>query len=98
MDRLWGAQVFSKIDLRLGYWQMPVRKEDVPKTAFQMCWGLHDFFMMPFGVTNGPLQFMHLVQDILHEYLDDVVIIFIDDVLIFSRTTEEHVEHLRLIF
>ena len=87
MDRLRGSQVFSKIDLRLGYWQMPVRDEDVPKTAFRTRWGSYEFLVMPFGVTNAPSQFMHLVQDILREYLDDFVIVFIDDILIFSRTT-----------
>ena len=54
MDRLWGVQVFSKIDLRLGYWQMPVHKEDVPKTAFRTRWGSYKFFVMPFGVSNAP--------------------------------------------
>ena len=77
---------------------MPIRNEDVPKTAFRTRWGSYEFLVMPFGVTNAPLQFMHLVQDILHEYLDDFVIIFIDDILIFSRTTEEHCKHRRLVF
>ena len=98
MDRLRGSQVFSKIDLRSGYWQMPVRDEDVPKTAFRTRWGSYEFLVMPFGVTNAPSQFMHLVQDVLREYLDDFVIVFIDDILIFSRTTEEHCKHLRLVF
>ena len=97
MDRLRGAQVFSKIDLWSGYWQMPVRKEDVPKTTFRTRWGSYEFLVMPFGVTNAPSQFMHLVQDILREYLDEFVIVFIDDILIFSRTTEEHAKHLRLV-
>ena len=88
----------SNIDLRSGYWQIPVCDEDVPKTAFQTCWGLYEFFVMPFGVTNAPSQFMHLVQDILREYLDDFVIFFIDDILIFSHTIEEHCKHLRLVF
>ena len=98
MDRLQGSQVFSKIDLRSGYWQMPVRNEDVPKTAFRTRWGSYEFLVMPFGVTNAPSRFMHLVQDILRKYLDDFVIVFIDDILIFSRTTEEHCKHLRLVF
>ena len=80
MDRLWGSQVFSKIDLWLGYWQMPVRDEDVPKTAFSTRWGSYEFLVMPFGVTNAPSQFMHLVQDILRKYLDDFVVVFIDDI------------------
>ena len=98
MDRLWGSQVFSKIDLESGYWQMPVRNEDVPKIAFPMRWGSYEFLVIPFGVTNALSQFMHLVQDILREYLDDFVIVFIDDILIFSWTTKEHCKHLRLVF
>ena len=77
---------------------MPVRDEDVPKTAFRTRWGSYEFLVMPFGVTNAPSQFMHLVQDILREYLDDFVIVFIDDILIFSRTIEEHCKNLRLVF
>ena len=65
MDHLRGSQVFSKIDLRSGYWQMPVRNEDVPKTAFRTRWGSYEFLVMPFRVTNAPSEFMHLVQDIL---------------------------------
>ena len=77
---------------------MLVHDEDVPKTAFQTCWGSYEILVMPFGVTNAPSQFMHLVQDILCEYLDDFVIVFIDDILIFYRTTKEHCKHLRLVF
>ena len=84
MDRLRGSQVFSKIDLQSAYWQMPVHDEDVPKTVFRTRWGSYEFLVMPFGVTSAPSQFMHLVEDILHEYLDDFVIVFIDDILIFS--------------
>ena len=70
MHRLGGAQVFSKIDLKSGYWQVPtIREDDILKTAFQTCWGLFEFLVMPFGVTNAPSQFMHLVQDVLHGYL-----------------------------
>ena len=98
MDHLRGSQVFNKIDLWLGYWQMPERNEDVHKTTFRTPWGLYKFLVMPFGVINAPSQFMHLVQDILCEYLDDFVIVFIDDILIFPPTTEEHCKHLRLVF
>ena len=98
MDCLRGSQVFSKIDLRSGYWQMPVHGEDVPKTAFRTRWGSYQFLVMSFGVTNTPSQFMHLVQDILRKYLDDFVIVFIDDILIFSRITKEHCKDLRLVF
>ena len=65
---------------------------------FELRWGSYEFLVMPFGVTNALSQFIHLVQEILHEYLDDFVIVFIDDILIFSRTTEEHCKHLRLVF
>ena len=90
--------MFRKIDLKSGYWQVPIREEDIPKTAFRTRWGLFEFLVMPFGVTNAPSQFMHLVQDILHRYLDVFVVVFIDDILVYSRNTEEHAEHLRLIF
>ena len=77
---------------------MPEHNEDVPKTAFQTCLGSYEFLMMPFRITNAPSQFMHLVQDIIHKYLDDLVIVFIDDIMIFSWPTEEHAEHPRLVF
>ena len=77
---------------------MPVRDEDVPKTVFLTCWGSYEFLVMPFSVTNAPLQFIYLVQDILHEYLDDFVIVFIDDILIFFCTTKAHCKHLRQVF
>ena len=98
LDRLGGAGVFSKIDLKSGYWQMPIREEDIPKTAFRTRWGLFEFLVMPFGVTNAPSQFMHLVQNVLHGYLDVFVIVFIDDILVYSKNIAEHAEHLRLIF
>ena len=98
IDHLRGSQVFNKIDLWSGYWQMPVHKEDVPKTPFRMLWGSYEFLVMPFGVTNAPSKFMHLVQDILCIYLDDFVIIFIGNILILSRTTENHCKYLRLVF
>ena len=96
-DRLRGAKVFSKLDLRSGYWQMPVRSEDVPKTAFRTRWGLFEFLVLPFGVTNAPAQFMNMMNDLLADYLDVFVLIFLDDILIYSRTMEEHAEHLRLV-
>ena len=98
MDHLGGARLFSKIDLKSGCWQVPIREEDIPKTAFRTRWGLFEFLVMPFSVTNAPSQFMHLVQDVLHGYLDVFVVVFIDDILVYSRNTEEHAKHLRLIF
>ena len=77
---------------------MPIHEEDVPKTTFRTCWESYKFLVKLFGVTNPPSEFMHLVQDILHKYLDNVVFVFIDDILIFPYTIEEHAEHLMLIF
>ena len=97
-DRLGGAKVFSKIDLRSGYWQMPVREGDIPKTAFKTRWGLYECLVVPFGVTNAPAQFMHLMNDLLCDFLDEFVLVFLDDILIYSRTMEEHAEHLQRVF
>ena len=97
-DRLGGAKVFSKIDLRAGYWQMPVRQEDIPKTAFKTRWGLYECLVVPFGVTNAPAQFMNLMNDLLRDYLDEFILVFLDDILIYSRTPEDHAEHLRKVF
>ena len=94
LDRLGGARVFSKIDLKSGYWQMPVREQDIPKTAFRTRWGLDEFFVMPFGVTNAPLQFMNMMNDVLSDYLDDFVLVFLDDTLVYSHTVEIYAEHL----
>ena len=96
-DRLGNAKVFSKIDLRSGYWQMPVKPEDVHKTAFKTRWGLYEFLVMPFGVTNAPAQFMNMMNDLLGDYLDDFVLVFLDDVLVYSADTEQHAKHLRKI-
>ena len=94
LDRLGGARVFSKIDLKSRYWQMPVREQDIPKTSFRMRWGLYEFLVIPFGVTNAPSQFMNMMNDVLSDYLDDFVLVFLDDILVYSRTVEIHAEHL----
>ena len=96
-DRLGGAKVFSKIDLRSGYWQMPIRPENIPKTAFKTRWGLFEYLVMPIGVTNAPAQFMRMMNDLLGEYLDIFVLIFLCDILVYSRSVEEHAEHLRKV-
>ena len=96
-DRLGSSTVFSKIDLRSGYWQMPVRKEDISKTAFKTRWGLYEFLILPFGVTNAPAQFMNLMNDVLRDYLDEFVIVFLDDILIYSKTIKDHLMHLRMV-
>jgi len=96
-DQLKGACVFSKIDLRSGYHQIPVRKEDIPKTAFRSRYGHYEFVVMPFGLTNAPAVFMDQMNRTFSEYLDICMVVFIDDILIYSKSEEEHDSHLRLI-
>jgi hypothetical protein len=92
-----GASVFSKIDLRSGYHQLKIRESDIPKTAFRTRYGLYEYIMMSFGLTNVAAYFMYLMNKVFMEYLDKFVVVFIDDILIFSKTMEEHEEHLRLV-
>ena len=89
-DQLQGVVVFLKLDFRQGYYQLRIKKENIPKTAFNTQYGYYEFAVMPFGLTNAPTTFMDLMHRVFKYYLDQFVVVFIDDILMYSKTKEEH--------
>jgi hypothetical protein len=96
-DQLAGAQVFSKIDLCSGYHQIKICDEDIPKTAFSTRYGLYEYLVISFGLTNAPAHFMYLMKFVFIPELGKFVVVFIEDILVYSKSTEDHEEHLRVM-
>jgi hypothetical protein len=96
-DQLAGAKVFSKVDLRLGYHQIKIYLKDIPKFAFSTRYGLYEYFVMSFGLTNAPAHFLYLMNSVFMLELDKFVVVFIDDILIYSKSEEEHTQYLCII-
>ena len=96
-DQLRGVRVYSKIDLRTGYHQLRVREIDIPKTTFRTRYGHFEFTVMPFGLTNALVPFMDLMHRVFQPYLDQFVVVFVDDILIYSQSEWEHEDHLRIV-
>jgi hypothetical protein len=96
-DQLTGARVFSKIDLMLGYHQICIRPEDIPRTTFTTRYGLFEYLVMSFGLTNAPAHFTYLMNSVFMPELDKFVVVFIDDILIYSKNQEKHAKHLQIV-
>jgi hypothetical protein len=96
-DQLVGAKVFSEIDLHSDYHQIKIRASDVPKPAFSTRYGLHEYLVMSFGLTNAPAYFMYLMNFVFMPKLDKFVVVFIDDILVYSKNEEQHVGHLHVV-
>jgi hypothetical protein len=96
-EQLRGAKIFSKIDLNFGYHQLRIKEEDIEKTTFSTRYGHYEYIVMSFGLTNAPAAFMEAMNRMLHEYLDDFVVVFLDDILIYSMSEEEHDGHISFV-
>ena len=96
-DHLRGVRVYSKINFCIDYHQLRVREADIPKTAFRMRYGHFEFIVMPFGLTNALTAFIDLIHRVFQPYLDQFVVVFVDDILIYSQFEEEHEDHLRIV-
>jgi len=96
-DQLSKAKVFSKIDLRSGYHQIKIRPQDIMKTAFSTRYGLYEYLVMSFGLTNAPAYFMYPMNSVFMPELDKFVVVFIDDILVYSENEQDHTEHLRVV-
>ena len=96
-DRLGNSKVFNKIDLKSGYWQIPVRRGDIQKTTFKMRWGFFEYWVMPFGLINAPPQLINMMNNLLGDYLGRFVLILLDDILVYFANVKEHAEHLEKV-
>jgi hypothetical protein len=96
-DQFAGAKIFSKIDLHSGYHQIKIQSSDIPKTAFSTRYGLYEYLVMSFGLTNAPAYFMYIMNSVFMPELDKFIVVFIDDILIYARNEKEHEQHLHIV-